>query len=315
MIRKAAIVSIAGLTLTKQEKFIFKKEKPWGVILFKRNILSEYQLINLTKNIKTIMKDKKYPILIDEEGGKVSRLSNFLDNSIYNQKYFGDIYKLNKNVGTKCYKLYLDSLSRVLTKVGININTAPVLDLIKKNTHLVIGNRSYSTSPVVVNALGRLCVKSYKKNKIATIIKHIPGHGGSTVDSHFTLPKVNDTFQKLKKSDFKCFKKTSSFFAMTAHILYTKIDKENNVTHSSLILKKVIRKEIGFKGILISDDISMKALKYDIIKNAKLAYEAGCNLILYCAGKTNEVKKILKTTPYIDSYTKKKTSEFYKFLS
>ena len=102
---------------------------------------------------------------------------------------------------------------------------------------------------------------------------------------------------------------------MTAHVLFNKIDKRNNTTHSKNLIKEIIRKEIGFKGILISDDISMKALKYSLVTNAKLAHEAGCNLILYCAGKTNEVKKILKKTPYIDSFTKKKTSEFYKFLS
>jgi len=132
MIRKAAIVSISGLILTKKEKIILKKEKPWGIILFKRNILSEHQLISLTKSIKKIMKDKKYPILIDEEGGKVSRLSNFLDNSLYNQKFFGDIYRSNKNIGKSLYKLYIDSLSEILRKVEININTSPVLDLKKK---------------------------------------------------------------------------------------------------------------------------------------------------------------------------------------
>jgi len=315
MIRKAAIVSISGGTLTKKEIIIIKKEKPWGIILFKRNILSEHQLINLIKSIKKIMKDKKYPILIDEEGGKVSRLSNLFDISAYNQKYIGDIYKLNKNIGTKFYKLYIDSLSKVLRKVGININTSPVLDLIKKNTHDVIGNRSYSANHFIVNELGRMCVKFYKKNKIATVIKHIPGHGRANSDSHFTLPKVNDTFQSLKKTDFKCFKNTSSFFAMTAHILYTKLDKKNNATHSSKILKKIIRKEIGFRGVLISDDISMKALKYDIIKNAHLSLKAGCNLVLYCAGKTADMKKLLNEMPYIDKFTMKKTSEFYKFLS
>ena len=119
----------------------------------------------------------------------------------------------------------------------------------------------------------------------------------------------------LKKNDFECFKNTKSYFAMTAHILYSKIDNVNNATHSKTLIKEIIRKKIGFKGILISDDVSMKALKYDVVKNAKLAHEAGCNLILYCAGKTHEVKKILQETPYIDSFTKKKTSEFYKFLS
>ena len=315
MIRKAAIVSISGLILTKKEKIILKKEKPWGIILFKRNILSKKQLINLTKNIKKIMKDKKYPILIDEEGGKVSRLSYFLDNSFYNQKYFGDMYKLDKKIGTKFYKLYLDSISKVLKKVGVNINTSPVLDLTKKKTHTVIGNRSYSSNPLIVNELGRLCVQFYKKNGIATIIKHIPGHGGANSDSHFKLPKVNDSIQSLRKNDFKCFVNIPSFFAMTAHILYTRIDKNNNVTHSSTVIKKIIRNEIGFKGILISDDISMKALKDNIIKNAQLALKAGCNLVLYCAGKTSEMKKLLNETPYIDKFTIKKTSEFYRFLS
>jgi len=315
MIRKAAIISISGTTLTKGEIAIIKEEKPWGIILFKRNILSEKQLLKLVNNIKKIMNDKKYPILIDEEGGKVSRISNIFNNLPCNQKYFGDVYNLNKKIGTKLYKSYINSLSKVLIKFGININTSPVLDLLKKNTHDVISNRSFSTNLFVVNELGKLCVKFYKKNKIATVIKHIPGHGGANSDSHFTLPKVNNSLLSLKKKDFKCFENTSSLFAMTAHILYTKIDKKNNATHSSLILKKIIRKEIGFKGILISDDISMKALKHDIVKNSLLALEAGCNLVLYCAGKTSELKKLLNNTPYIDNFTMKKTSEFYKFLS
>ena len=315
MIRKAAIVSISGLILTREERIVIKRGKPWGIILFKRNISSENQLTHLITSIKKTMKDKKYPILIDEEGGKVSRLSSFLNNSHLNQKYFGDIYKQNKNVGKNLYKSYVDSLSKILTKVGISINTTPVLDLIKKNTHDVIGNRSYASSPVIVNELGKLCIKFFKKNKIATVIKHIPGHGGANLDSHFRLPKVNETFESLQKTDFKCFKNTSSFFAMTAHILYTKIDKKNNATHSSTIIKKIIRNQIGFKGILISDDISMKALKYDILKNSNLALKAGCNLVLYCAGKTIETKKLLNETPYIDKFTSKKTSEFYKFLS
>jgi len=315
MIRKAAIVSISGPILTKKEIIIIKKEKPWGIILFKRNILSEHQLINLIKNIKITMSDKKYPILVDEEGGKVSRIFNFLDNSLYNQRYFGDIYKMNKKIGTKLYKSYIYSLSKILKKVGININTSPVLDLTKKNSHEVIGNRSYSTNPAVINELGKLCVKFYKNNKIGTVIKHIPGHGSADSDSHYKLPIINESIQTLKKNDFKCFKNISSFFAMTAHILYTSIDNKNNASHSSVILKKIIRKDIGFKGILISDDISMKALKFDIIKNAQLALKAGCNLVLYCAGKTPEMKKLLNEMPYIDKFTMKKTSEFYKFLS
>jgi len=315
MTRKAIIISIFGFSLTRQEMNIFRKEKPWGVILFKRNISSEKQIKKLTSSIRKIMKDSNYPIIIDEEGGRVTRLSGFLNNSLLNQKYFGDIYSIDKKIGSTLYKSYINAISSNLRNLGININTSPVLDLYESKAHKIIGNRSYSANPVIVNELGVLCTKIYKKNKIATVIKHIPGHGKANTDSHFTLPVVKTNLSLLKKNDFKCFKKVTSHFAMTAHILYSQIDKKNNATHSKILIKKIIRKEIGFKGILISDDISMKALKHDIIKNSKLAYEAGCNLTLYCAGKTQEVIKLLKETPYIDSFTKKKTSEFYKFLS
>ena len=315
MIRKAAIISISGFILTNQEIKIFKQEKPWGVILFKRNISSEKQLKKLTTSIKETMKDHKYPILVDEEGGRVTRLSNFLNNITYNQKYFGNIYKIDQKIGLSIYKNYIDSISIYLRKLGININTSPVLDLHSKKTHKIIGNRSYSEDPKIVNKLGQACIKFYKMNKVASVIKHIPGHGKANVDSHFKLPIVKDNFKSLKINDFKCFKGMRSHFAMTAHILYSKIDNKNNATHSKILIRKIIREEIGFKGILISDDISMKALKYNILQNAKLAHEAGCNLILYCSGKTHEVKKLLKETPYMDSFTKKKTSEFYKFLS
>ena len=315
MIRKAIIISISGPFLTTKEMLILKNDRPWGLILFKRNILSETQLIELTKKIRKIMKDKKFPILIDEEGGRVTRLSNFLDNSIYNQNYFANIYKSNKYIGAQFYKSYINSISKILVKTGININTSPVLDLTKKNTHAIIGDRSYSKDPKIIRELGRLCIQFYKVNKIATVMKHIPGHGSANLDSHFYLPKVNNSLKSLKKFDFKCFKGLPSFFAMTAHILYSKIDKKNNATQSKIIIKKIIREEIGFKGILISDDISMKALKYNLNKNAKLALDAGCNLVLYCAGKSKEMSKLVKDIPYIDNFTAKKTSEFYKFLS
>ena len=315
MIRKAIIISISGTRLTKAETKIIKEDKPWGLILFKRNISSETQITNLIKKIRKTIGDTKYPILIDEEGGRVTRLSRLLDNSLFDQKYFGDIYTLNKNLGSALLKTYINSLSFFLNKIGVNINTTPVLDLLKKNTHKVIGNRSFSSNTKIVNELGRLCVKLYKKNKLATVIKHIPGHGSANLDSHLSLPKVNKNYKLLKKKDFKCFEGLSSFFAMTAHILYTKIDIQNNATHSNVIINKIIRTHIGFKGILISDDISMKALKYDLSKNANLALNAGCNLVLYCAGKTNEMQKLLSEIPNIDNFTKKKTSEFYRFLS
>tara|TARA_B100001996_G_scaffold377527_1_gene360271 strand:+ start:235 stop:1182 length:948 start_codon:yes stop_codon:yes gene_type:complete len=315
MKRKSLITSISGTTLTKQEKELIKSEMPWGVILFKRNISSFHQTKKLIDSIKKTINDKNYPILIDEEGGKVSRLSSFLDNKIYSQKYFGDLYNFNKEKSIAIYKNYISSISMIFKDLGININTVPVLDIIKKNTNKIIGSRSYSNNLKVIKILGSICSKTYKKNKIATVMKHIPGHGSSSSDSHLILPIVKTSYKELKRIDFNCFKKINTHFAMTAHILYKNLDSKNTATHSKLIIKKIIRNEIGFKGIIISDDIAMKALKYDIFTNAKKSLEAGCNLVLYCSGNYNESKKLLKKMPLIDSFTIKKTSEFYRFLS
>ena len=150
-------------------------------------------------------------------------------------------------------------------------------------------------------------------NKIAGVIKHIPGHGCAYSDSHKIMPKVKFS-KKLNDVDYFPFKYSKAKFAMTAHILYQKIDSENVATFSKKIIDTVIRKKIRFKGIIMSDDISMKALRYDLITNAKKSLNAGCNLVLYCAGNINDNFKLIKSLPYIDKFTSKKTSEFYKFL-
>ena len=230
------------------------------------------------------------------------------------QKLFGDIYKLKANEGITIYKNYIDNLCALLSNLGVNINTVPVLDVLRKKTSKIIGVRSFSTDPNIVKELGKICVSRYKHNKIGTIIKHIPGHGCATLDSHLKLPKVRLKYSELNKKDFIPFKLSNSKFAMTAHILYEKIDALNAATFSNKIISEIIRKKMDFKGILISDDISMKALKFDLVTNAKKSLSAGCNIILYCAGNFNESLKLIKEVPYIDQFTAKKTSEFYKFL-
>ncbi len=315
MKRKAVIISILGKYLTNKEKKLISVERPWGIILFKRNIFSFKQTKRLIKSIKKASNNKNFPVLIDEEGGAVTRLSKIINNNIYSQKYFGDLFANNKKISISVYKKYIFSVCIILKDLGININTVPVLDILKKKTHKIIGNRSYSKTIGVIKELGLVCVNSYKKNRIGTVIKHIPGHGCASSDSHLVLPVVNDSYKKLSKADFLCFSKIDSHFAMTAHILYKKLDPINVATQSKKIIMKIIRKKIGFKGILISDDISMKALKDDIISNARKSLEAGCNLVLYCSGKHRDSLKLLKEMPFIDSFTKKKTSEFYKFLS
>ena len=313
MKKKAIIVSIKGYKLSTKERELLSKERPWGLILFKRNIKSLKQIQNLIKNIKKYAKNNKFPILIDEEGAEVSRLSKILNHNI-NANLFGSLYEKNKEFAISMYKLYLKSLCINLRKIGININTIPVLDVLRKSTHSIIGKRSFSKKKEIVKHLGKITVKECHAQKILTVIKHIPGHGCSTKDSHLILPKVSLDKKFLNKIDFYPFKSTSSKLAMTAHILYSKIDTKNVSTFSRKIIKQIIRKKIGFKGILMSDDISMKALKHDLITNAKKSLAAGCNLVLYCAGNTKDNFKLIKNVPYIDKFTIKKTSEIYKIL-
>ena len=312
MKKKAIIISIKGFKLTSKEKLLLSNEKPWGLILFKRNIKSYNQIKILIQKIRQLT-DKKFPILIDEEGINVSRLGNIINHN-FTANYFGKLYKISPQICIRIYKNYLDSICKKLKKIGININTIPVLDVLRNNSSKVIGSRSFSDNKKIIKILGKIATKQCAYNKIGNVIKHIPGHGCAISDSHLMMPKVNLSFSKLNNIDFFPFKLNSAKLAMTAHILYTKIDNHNVATFSEIVIKKIIRKKIRFKGILISDDISMKALKYDLITNAKKSLDAGCNLILYCAGNINDNFKLIKSVPYIDKFTSKKTSEFYKFL-
>ena len=313
MKKKAIIISINGSELSNKEKMLLSKEKPWGIILFKRNIKSFNQIQKLTKDIKKLTRDKKFPILIDEEGLKVSRLSNIINHKL-NANFFGSLYKRDKNIAISLYKTYLRSLNAILKKIGINVNTIPVLDVKRKNTHSIIGTRSFSEKKEIVKKFGEITIKECHAANIVSVIKHIPGHGCSTKDSHLSLPRVNYNQKILNSIDFYPFKSSSAKLAMTAHILYSKIDSKNVSTFSKKIIKETIRKKIGFKGILMSDDISMKALKYDLITNAKMSLSAGCNLVLYCAGNIQDNLKLIKSVPFIDKFTSKKTSEIYKIL-
>ena len=315
MNRKALIIGVKGLALTNEEIQLLKVKKPWGVILFSRNIRDILQLKSLISMIKNSIKDKNYPILIDQEGGSVSRLNKIIDLSLFSQDHFGRLYKENKINFLLHYKIYIDKVCDILKNVGININTVPVLDIRRKYTHKIIVNRSFSSDSATVSKIGKLCIDLYKKNKIATVIKHIPGHGLSKYDTHNKTPIINASKKRLNNIDFKPFKKCLSQFAMTCHAVYSVYDSNQTATHSKVIINNVIRKKINFNGILISDDISMKSLKYNLEKNALKALNAGCNLVLHCNGNIREMNRLSKVIPNIDKFTKKKTSQFRDIIS
>ena len=311
--RRSFIVGIKSTILSKKEVLFLRKYRPWGVILFTRNIKNINQTHKLTSNIRKIFKDKKYPILIDQEGGRVNRLKNIITFDNLTSEYFGNKFIKNDYEFKILYKLFIDKTAFLLKQIGINVNSVPVLDLRMKGSSNVIGDRSYSKNPKIVSRIGDICIKLFHANSIGTIIKHIPGHGLAKVDSHHSTPKIDKSLKYLIKNDFKPFKNKKTFFAMTGHLVFNKIDKKNTVTHSKKIIE-IIRKKIGFKNVLISDDLSMKSLKYNLELNTIKSFQAGCNLCLHCNGNLKEMEIVAKNSPLIDNFIKKKTSQFYKIL-
>ncbi len=312
--RRSFIVGIKSTKLSQKEKLFIKKYKPWGVILFTRNIKDIKQTSNLTFSIRKIFNDKNYPILIDQEGGRVNRLKNIISFDNLTSEYFGKMYLKNYKDFNFNYKLFIDKTSYLLKSIGANINTSPVLDLKVKGASNIIADRSFSKDPKIVSKIGDYCVKNFHKNKIGTVIKHIPGHGLAKVDSHHFTPVIKKKLTYLMRNDFSAFKNKKSYLAMTAHIIFDKIDKKNTVTHSKKIVE-LIRNEIGFKNILISDDLSMKSLKGTLEENIVKTFKAGCNLALHCNGNFKEMEIVAKNSPIINKFLLKKTSQFYKIIS
>jgi len=312
--RRSFIVGIKKTKLLDSEKIFLKKYKPWGVILFSRNIKNIDQTFKLTNSIRKIFKDKKYPILVDQEGGKINRFKNIISFENLTSEFFGKKFKKNFKEFEFFYRLFIDKSSSLLKSVGININTVPVLDLRIKGSSDVIGSRSFSDDPKIVSKIGDFCIRYFHENNIGTIIKHIPGHGLAKVDSHFFTPIVKKKTNYLFKKDFKAFENKKSLFAMTAHIIFKDIDNINTVTHSSKLIK-IIRNKIGFRNILISDDLSMKSLKNSLKENTIRTFKAGCNIALHCNANLDEMKIVAKNSPLVGKFIVKKTSQFYKIIS
>ena len=311
--RRSFIIGLKSTILQVKEKQFLRKYKPWGIILFSRNIKSIAQTKKLTDDIRKIFNDKKYPILIDQEGGHVNRLNNLIDSSNFTGEFFGKLFQKNIKKFNVYYKIFINQTCYLLDRIGVNINTVPVLDVRRKNSNNVIGNRSFDSKPKIVSKIGDYFIDQFHKNNIATVIKHIPGHGLAKVDSHKSTPIVKSKLRDLNKIDFLAFKNKKSLFAMTAHIIFKDIDKNFTTTHSYKVIK-IIRNKIKFKNLLISDDISMKGLKFSIKENTIKAFDAGCDLVLHCNAKYGEMITVAKNSPKVNAFITKKTSQFYKIL-
>jgi beta-N-acetylhexosaminidase len=293
---KPVIYGLSGLFLSDEEKYFFSKNGALGFILFARNIQNKIQLKNLTNSLRELMGGEVL-ILVDQEGGRVARLKTPEWKTYPAGQYFADLYQKNPTQAeTELFKNFAE-IGRDLAEMGINVDCAPVLDILTAKTHQVIGDRAYGSNADQVSKLGRKACEGLLSADVYPIIKHIPGHGRGTSDSHLELPIVDCSLEELRTSDFLPFKNLcDQKFAMTAHILYSAIDKNFCATISPKVID-LIRNEIGFKNILMSDDISMKALKGSFYDKSKSILAAGCDLILHCNGDMREMVEINSALP------------------
>ncbi len=285
---KNAVVGISSIKLSEIEVELFKEHQPYGIILFKRNCIDEAQLRKLTSSIKEILPKSK--IFIDQEGGRVARLKqpNFIE--------FPAANKLQTE--QEAYNNYF-KMGKYLRELGIDVNCAPIADLYYPDADNIIGDRSFGDNVIKVVALAGAAAKGLLDAKIIPIIKHIPGHGRAMVDSHLELPVIDTELNILENTDFAVFKALNYLpMAMTAHIIYNKLDDQFPVTISKKSID-YIREKIGFKGMIIGDDINMKALKGGLTDLTHQVLAAGCDLVLHCSGDYSEMKKVLEAMPRV----------------
>lgn len=311
---KAVIFGVQGHKLSTEEKEFFKKEKPLGFILFSRNIKDKTQLKALVSDLKDSIENNNAPILIDQEGGRVSRLKEPHWYHPPAAAAFGEIAKKDLRDAKKACKLNAQILGYDLNEMGINVDCAPMIDMPVEGSNNVIGDRAFSNDIETSIELAKSMIEGLTSAGITHIIKHIPGHGRSMVDSHFELPVVDTSLEEMERTDFIPFiSLNNSEWAMTAHIVYKSIDPSNPATHSSKVIN-LIRNKIKFKGIIITDCITMKALKGTPEDNAKQSFDAGCDIVMFSKPDISEMKKILNISPIIDKkkLKLKNTSNFKK---
>lgn len=301
MMSKAFISGCEGLTLTGDEKAFFADAQPWGFILFGRNIDTPAQVIELVESLRESIHSPDAPILIDQEGGRVQRLK-----SPHWPKYppaatYGSLYAYNREYGLEAACLSGRLIGDDLARLGIDMDCMPVLDVATDGLHDVIGDRAYGHHVEDVVALGRAAADGLLQSGVLPIIKHIPGHGRAQVDSHYELPVVSTAIESLEESDFQAFKSLKDLpVAMSGHILFSAIDDAKPATLSPLIIHDIIRRYIGFDGLLLTDDISMNALGGTISERAHAAVVAGCDLVLHCNGVMSEMIEVASAVSELD---------------
>lgn len=294
---RAVIFGCSGPDLTADERAFFRDADPLGFILFARNIDTPERARRLTDDLRSSVGRFDAPILIDQEGGRVARLKPPHWRKAPPARVLGELYRRDPERGREATRLNSRLLAADVASIGCDVDCLPVLDIAFPETHAVIGDRAYASAPEPVAALGRAAAEGLLGEGVMPVIKHIPGHGRATVDSHHHLPRVSASRAELERHDFLPFRLLADLpWAMTGHLLFDAVDPERAITVSAGGVKDVIRRHIGFDGLLLSDDLSMQALGGTLGDRAEQALAAGCDIALHCNGRMDEMREIAART-------------------
>jgi beta-N-acetylhexosaminidase len=298
MSTRAFITGVSGLELSAAEREFMRSERPWGFILFKRNVETPEQVSSLVRELRESIDDPKAPVLIDQEGGRVQRFGPPHWPIYPPGAVFGALYDIDHALGLSAARLSARLIAADLNETGVTVDCLPLADVPIAGADAVIGNRAYGTEPQKVAAIARAVTEGLEQGGILPVLKHIPGHGRATADTHFRLPVVDTPPAELERTDFAAFRPLADLpMAMTAHVVFSALDPAHPATTSATIIQQVIRGVIGFQGLLMSDDVSMNALAGSIAERTRAIVAAGCDMVLHCNGKLDEMRAVAAETP------------------
>lgn len=295
---KAFITGIGGTALTADERAFLAAESPWGFILFRRNVESPAQLGDLVAELRLAVGRPDAPVLIDQEGGRVQRLAPPHWPVYPAGAAFGLLFQNDAAKGKRAAWLTARLIAADLAELGIDVDCLPLADVPVAGADNVIGDRAYGNTVEQVVAIARSVADGLAAGGVLPVLKHIPGHGRATVDSHHLLPVVNTPRQELERTDFATFGPLADLpMAMTAHVIFSAIDAARPATTSATMIAHVIRGQIGFDGLLMSDDVSMNALAGSFAERSRASIAAGCDVVLYCHGRFEEMRAVAENVP------------------
>ena len=298
MSTRAFITGVSGTELTAAEREFIRAERPWGFILFKRNVATPAQVTALVSELRAVAGAADAPVLIDQEGGRVQRLGPPHWPVYPPGAVFGSLYDTDSALGLAAARLSARLIAADLAELGITVDCLPLADLPVPGADAVIGNRAYGTEPGKVAAIARAVTEGLEQGGVLPVLKHIPGHGRATADTHFRLPTVDTPRDELERTDFAPFKSLADLpMAMTAHVVFSAVDPAHPATTSATMIADVIRGAIGFQGLLMSDDVSMNALSGNIAERTRAIFAAGCDVALHCNGDIEEMREVAGQTP------------------